>query len=260
MINQLKQSVRYRGLLYSLARREIQVRYTQSLFGIAWAIFQPLALMLMFTLIFSALLNIPSDGVPYPIFAYSALLPWTLFSTSLNSAIPSLENNAPLIKKIYFPRELFPIASLLAAFVDFLIAAIILIGMMFYFQVPFTVNILFVVPILLIQIVFTLGVCLFASAINAYYRDVKYALPLVVQLWLYASPIIYPVTMVPEQLRTLYFLNPMAGIIHGYRTVLIQGLPPDYHYLGIAAVGSVVLLIVSYLYFKRVEMTFADVL
>ena len=148
-------AIRYRGLLWSLTRREIQIRYTQSVLGIAWAILQPLALMLIFTLVFSALLKVPSEGIPYPIFAYSALLPWTFFSGSLNRAIPSIEINAPLIRKIYFPRVLFPISSVMATFVDFLIGAVILIGMMFYFSVSFTVNILWVVPILLIQIVFT---------------------------------------------------------------------------------------------------------
>lgn len=253
-------AIRYRGLLYSLTRREIQLRYTQSVLGIAWAILQPLALMLVFTLVFSALLKVPSEGIPYPIFAYSALLPWTFFSSSLNRAIPSIETNAPLIRKIYFPRELFPISSVLATFVDFLIGAVILIGMMFYFSVSFTVNILWVAPILLIQIVFTIAICLFASAINAYYRDVKYALPLIIQVWMYASPIAYPASLVPEWLRTFYFLNPMAGIIFGYRNVLVKGLPPDISYLSIAAAGSLFLFILSYLYFKRIEMSFADVL
>jgi len=240
---------RYRGLLYSLTRREIQVRYTQSVLGIAWAVLQPLALMLIFALIFSTLLKVPSDGIPYPIFAYSGLLPWTFFSGSLNRAIPSLEDNAPLIKKIYFPRELFPISSVLATFVDFLIAAVVFIGMMLYFHIP----------VILIQIVFTVAICFFASAINVYYRDVKYALPLLIQVWMFASPVIYSISVVPERLRTFYFLNPMAGIIDSYRNVLVKGIPPDFHYLGIAAAGSIILFILCYLYFKRIEMTFADV-
>ncbi len=259
MINWLNGLFRYRGLLYRLTVREIQIRYKQSVLGIAWAVLQPLALMLMFTLIFSTLLNIPSDDIPYPIFAYSALLPWTFFSGSLTRAIPSLETNAPLIKKIYFPRELFPISSVLAAFVDFLIAAIVFIGMMFYFHVPFTVNMLYVVPILLIQIVFTLGICFFASAINVYYRDIRYALPLLIQLWMYASPIIYPISMVPERIKLFYLFNPMAGIIDSYRNVLVKGEPPHFFYLGVAAAGSVILFALCYLYFKRIEMTFADV-
>jgi len=259
MLNRVKELFSYRELLYTLTAREIQIRYRQSILGIAWAVLQPVALMLMFTLVFSTLLKVPSDDLPYPIFSYSALLPWTLFSTSLSSAIPSLESNAALIKKIYFPRELFPISSILSAFVDFLIAAIIFLGLMFYYHVSFTVNMLYVVPILLIQIVFTLGICFFASALNVYYRDVRYALSFLIQLWMYASPVIYPMSKVPDHLRTFYLLNPMAGIMDGYRNVLVKGLSPELYYLGIAAAGAVILFVLGYLYFKRIEMTFADV-
>ncbi len=259
MLSRLKELFSYRELLYVLTVREIQIRYKQSVLGIAWAVLQPLALMLMFTLIFSVLLKVPSDDIPYPIFSYSALLFWTFFSGSLNRAIPSLEANAGLIKKIYFPREFFPISNVLAAGFDLLIGVMILIGLMFYYDVPFTVNILYVVPILVIQIIFTLGICFFASALNVYYRDVKHALPLLIQLLMYATPIIYPMSLVPDRLLTLYLLNPMTGIIEGYRNVLVKGLPADLSYLGIAAAGSVVLFILGYLYFKRIEMTFADI-
>lgn len=259
MVSRLNELLSYRELLYVLTVREIQIRYKQSVLGIAWAVIQPLALMLMFTLIFSVLLKIPSDGVPYPIFSYGALLFWVFFSGSLTRAIPSLEMNAPLIKKIYFPRELFPISSVLAAGFDLLIAAVIFLGLMFYFDVPFTVNMLYVVPILVVQTIFTLGVCFFASALNVYYRDVKYALPVLIQLWMYATPIIYPMSLVPDRLLTFYLLNPMTGIIESYRNVLVKGLPPDYFYLGVAAAGAVVLFVLGYLYFKRIEMTFADI-
>lgn len=259
MLSRLKELYSYRELLYVLTVREIQIRYKQSVLGIAWAVLQPLALMLMFTLIFSVLLKIPSDDIPYPIFSYSALLFWTFFSGSLNRAIPSLETNAALIKKIYFPREFFPVSNVLAAGFDLLIGVMILIGLMFYYHVPFTVNILYVVPILVIQIIFTLGICFFASALNVYYRDVKHALPLLIQLLMYATPIIYPISLVPDRLLTLYLLNPMTGIIESYRNILVKGLSPDLSYLGIAAAGSVVLFILGYLYFKRIEMTFADI-
>jgi len=259
MINRLKELFSYRELLYTLTVREIRIRYKQSVLGIAWAVLQPLTLMLMFTLIFSVLLKVPSDGVPYPIFSYSALMFWIFFSGSLTRAIPSVEINAPLIRKIYFPRELFPISSVLAALFDLLIATVIFLGLMFYFHVPFTVNMLYVVPILVIQTIFIMGICFFASALNVYYRDVKYALPLFIQLWMYATPIIYPMSIVPERLLTFYLLNPMTGIIDGYRNVLIKGLPPDYFYLGVAAAGAVVLFVLGYLYFKRIEMTFADI-
>jgi len=251
---------RYRGLLYVLSLREIQIRYKQSVLGVAWAVLQPLILMLIFTLIFSVLLKVPSEGVPYPIFSYAALLFWTFFSTSLSNAIPSLETNAQLIKKIYFPREFFPISSIFAAVFDLVIAAIIFLGMMFYYHVHFTLNILYVIPLLMIQTIFTMGVCFIFSALNAYYRDIKYALPLIIQLWMYVTPIIYPITLIPERFKTYYLLNPMAGIIESYRNILVKGIGPEGLYLGVAAAGAVFLFIVGYLYFKRIEMTFADVI
>ena len=260
MISRLKRFLRYRELLYTLTAREIKVRYKQSVLGIAWAVLQPLILMLMFTFIFSMLLSVPSDGVPYAIFSYCTVRSWTLFSGSLNRAIPSLEANAALIRKIYFPRELFSISSVLAALFDFSIGAIILIGMMLYFNVSFTMNMLYAVPILLIQLLFTLGICFLFSSLNVYYRDIKYALPLLIQIWMYACPIIYPFSMVPERFTTVYMLNPMAGIMYNYRLVLLHGEPPDFFYLGVAAAGSLILFMFCYLYFKRIEMTFADVI
>src|SRR4030042_3516585 len=257
--NKLRELWGYRELLYVLTLRGLQIPYKQSVLCLVWAVLQPLSLMLMFTLVFSSLLKIPSEGIPYPVFSYSALLFWTFFSNSLNNPIPSLEANAALIKKIYFPREFFPISSILAAVFDLLIAAVIFLGMMFYYHVDFTVNILYVIPILIIQTVFTMGVCFIFSALNAYYRDVKYALPLIIQLWLFATPIIYPLSQVPERFRTYYMLNPMTGIIESYRNVLVKGTAPDGFYLGIAAAGAVLLFVLGYWYFKRIEMTLADV-
>lgn len=260
MINLFKELSKYRELLYSLTIREIKVRYKQSVLGITWAVLQPLALMLIFTLVFSMLAQIPSDDIPYPIFSYSALLPWTFFATSLSFASQSIVTNTALVKKIYFPRELFPISSVLAAFVDFAIASVIFLGMMFFYKVPLTINLFFFPVILLIQIIFTLGIAFFLSAINVYYRDIRYAVPLGIQIWMFASPIIYPVSLVPERLRTLYMLNPMASIIDSYRNVLIKGIPPDFYYLGIGASVAVILFFLCHLYFKRIEMTFADVI
>jgi len=249
----------HRELLYVLTAREIQMRYKQSILGVAWAVLQPLALMLVFTLIFSVLLKVPSEGIPYPIFSYSALMFWTYFAGSLGRAIPSLEANADLIKKIYFPREFFPLSSVLSAIFDLAIAFVIYLGMMLYFHTPFSLNLLYVLPILLIQTVFTLGVSFFASALNVYYRDVKHALPLLIQLWMYATPIIYPSSLIPDRLLTFYALNPMTGIIESYRNVLVKGISPDFFYLGVAAAGSVFLFVLGYVYFKRIEMTFADI-
>lgn len=218
---------RHRELLWVLTLREIQVRYTQSVLGVVWAVLQPLAMMLMFTLIFSVLLKVPSDGVPYPVFSYSAIAFWTFFSGSLGRAIPSLEANEGIIKKIYFPRELFPISSVFSAMFDLVIAFVIFLVIMLYYHTPFTLNMLYVVPLVVIQTIFTIGVCFFASALNVYYRDVKYALPLIVQLWMYATPIIYPMSSIPERFSKFYLLNPMTGIIESYRNVLIKGSGPS---------------------------------
>jgi len=260
VLNHVRELTRYRELLYRLTLREIKVRYKQSLIGIAWAVLQPLLMMLIFTLVFSVLMTMPTDDIPYPIFSYCALLPWTFFATSLNSASQSVVSNAPLIKKIYFPRELFPISSILSAFVDFAIAGMIFLGMMFFYKIPLTTSLSFFPVIFVIQIVFTLGVSFFLSAINVYYRDIRYAVPLGIHIWMYASPIIYPVSLVPERFRTAYMLNPMAGIIDSYRDVFIKGVAPDFYYLGIAAIASATLFFLCYLYFKRIEMTFADVI
>ncbi len=256
----LREVWRYRQLLYVLSLREIQIRYKQSVLGVAWAVLQPLALMLMFTLIFSTLLKVPSEGIAYPVFSYSALMFWTFFSNSLSSAIPSLESNAALIKKIYFPREFFPMSSVFAAIFDLIIAAFIFLCMMFYYHVHFTLNILYVIPLLIVQTIFMMGVCFIFSALNAYYRDIKYALPLAIQIWMYATPIIYPITLIPERFKTYYLLNPMTGLIESYRNILVQGKGPEGLYVGVAAAGAVFLFIVGYLYFKRIEMTFADVI
>lgn len=251
---------RRRELLWALTLREIQIRYTQSVIGIAWAVLQPLALMLMFTLIFSVLLKVPSEGVPYPVFSYSALTFWTFFSGSLTRAIPSVEANEGLIKKIYFPREFFPISCVLSAIFDLVIAFVIFLLIMAYYHTPFTLNMLYVVPLVVIQIIFTIGVCLFASALNVYYRDVKYALPLIVQLWMYVTPIIYPMSSIPQRFQRLYVLNPMTGIIESYRDVLVKGEGPQLFYVGVAAAGAILLFVLGYFYFKRIEMSFADVI
>jgi lipopolysaccharide transport system permease protein len=248
----------YKELLLNIAIREIKVRYKQSILGIFWSILQPLSMMIIFTIVFSRFAKIPSDGIPYPLFSYTALLPWTFFATSLSFAIPSLVSNASLLTKIYFPREIFPIASILAAFVDFLIAAIIFLAILIFYKVTVTLNAFYIIPILLIQVLLTLAISLFASAVNVYYRDVKYALPFFIQLWMYLSPVIYPVSSVPDRFRSLYMLNPMAPIIDGYRKTLLLGIPPDFYYFGISVLITLIILFLSYKYFKMVEMSFAD--
>lgn len=260
MIKILKDLIKYRELLFSITSREIKIRYKQSLMGMSWAILQPLSMMLVFTVIFSKFAKIPSDGIPYPIFAYSALLPWTFFVSSLSFASNSVINNADLVNKIYFPREIFPIASILAAFVDFLIASIIFIGMLLLYRVSLNINVAYIFPILIIQVLLTLGIALFTSAINVRFRDIKYAVPLFIQLWMFASPIIYPISVVPERYKFAYSLNPMTGIIDGYRKVILEGSPPNFHYLGISTTITLILIFFSYSYFKKAEKTFADVI
>lgn len=258
MFDKIRELARYKELLLNIAIREIKVRYKQSVLGIFWSILQPLSMMIIFTIVFSRFAKIPSDGIPYPLFSYTALLPWTFFATSLSFAIPSLVSNANLLTKIYFPREIFPIASILAAVIDFCIAAVIFLAILAFYKVGLTLNALYIFPILLIQVLLTLAVSLFASAVNVYYRDIKYALPFFIQVWMYLSPIIYPISSVPDRFKSLYMLNPMAPIISGYRQVLLMGTQPDLYHLGISTLVTFIMLYLSYKYFKMVEMSFAD--
>lgn len=260
MIANLRTLYRYRELLWMWTMRDVRVRYTQSVLGSAWAILQPLSLMIIFTLVFSFFVRVPTDGIPYPIFSYTAVLPWTFFATSITFGVPSLTNNMHLVTKIYFPREIFPIAAMGAAFLDFLIASMIFLGMMIFYRVPVSLSLMLVPLLLLLQIVLILGVVFFGSAINVFYRDVRFVVPLAMQLWMYATPIIYPLSLVPERFRPLYMLNPMAGIIDAYRTVILRQQMPRWDYLGLAAGISLLLLFFAYRYFKSAEREFADII
>jgi lipopolysaccharide transport system permease protein len=250
----------YRDLLWLWAAREVRVRYKQSLLGLGWAILQPLALTVVFTLIFSRLVRVDTQGVPYPVFAYTALVPWTFFSTSVSFGIPSLVNNMNLVTKIYFPREVLPLASIGAAFVDFIAASVVFVGMLVYYGVWPGAHALWVIPLLAIQVVLTFGVTLLGSAMIVFFRDMRFVVPLITQIWMYATPVIYPIEFVPEHLRPYYFLNPMAGIIDGYRRTLLMGQPPQMTALLCSTVISCLLLLVSYVLFKRVEPLFADLI
>lgn len=260
LIDALRELFSYRELLLAWTMREIKVRYKQSVLGAAWAILQPLSLMLIYTIVFSFFIRVPSDGIPYPLFSYTALLPWTFFAACLSFGSPSLINNTNLITKIYFPREIFPLASIGASFIDLLIASLLYLGMLVYYQVPIGFVLIWLPVILFGQILLSAGVVLFASAVNVFFRDVRFVIPLAIQLWLYASPVIYPVSVVPEQIRIAYMLNPMAGMIDSYRAVLLQGQMPNLEYLGIALAISGLLFVAGYAFFKRVEMNFADVI
>ncbi len=251
---------RHRELLWLLTLREIKVRYKQSVLGVAWAVLQPLSLMVVFTVFFSWFARIESDGIPYPLFSYAALLPWMFFSTSLSSSIPSLIANSHIITKIYFPREVIPLAAVLAAFLDFLIAAAAFVLLLIVYRVPPTWNLLYLIPIVAIQILFTVGVSLLLSAFTVLYRDVRHTLPLVIQIWMFVTPILYPASVVPQRWRAWYFsLNPMAAIIDGYRRTILQQQSPQLSYLLLAASVSCLLVWLGYKYFKHLEREFADI-
>jgi len=251
---------KHRDLLWMWILREIRIRYKQSIIGGLWAVLQPLSLMVIFTLIFSQLVKIPSDGAPYPIFAYSALLPWTFLSASIGFAVPSLVTNMNLVTKVYFPREILPIGSVAAALLDFAIGALIFVGLMLVYRVPLTWSVLWIPLLLLVQTVLTLGVVLLMSALNVFYRDIRFVIPLLTQIWMYASPVIYPTSLVPATLLPLYMLNPMAGLLDSYRRVLLHGQPPVPSYLGASAAIALVVFALGYAYFKRSEGAFADLI
>jgi lipopolysaccharide transport system permease protein len=260
MIENLTALYRHRELLWAWTLRDIRVRYKQSLLGVAWAVLQPLSVMAMFSLVFAYIVPIPTDGIPYPIFSYTALLPWTFFATAVSFAVPSLVNNMTLVTKVYLPREIFPLAAVSGSFVDFLVASLVFVGLMLVYRLPFSATLLAVPVLLLIQVLLTLGVVLIASAVNVFYRDVRFLVPLGMQLWMYATPIIYPVSLVPEWLRPVYMLNPMAGLIEAYRAVALRGTWPDWGTLAPAAGIALVLFALGYVYFKRVEWQFADII
>jgi len=259
LLNDLRKFVKYRDLLYTLSVHRIKVRYKQSILGVSWAIIQPLAMVVILTVIFSLIVRMPSDGVPYALFAYVALLPWNYLSTSLTTSTNGLVSHAHLITKVYFPREILPLTYIVAALFDFLIASTVVIALLIYYHVPFTLNVLYVLPIMVILTLFIIAAALVLSAVQVRFRDVGVAVPVALQVWMFASPVLYPLTAVPVRLRPLYELNPMAGIIESLRRVVLHGVAPDVGVLSVSAVISVVLLVLSYGYFKKVESTMADV-
>ena len=260
LVHDLVKLVQYRDLLYTLSVHRIKVRYKQSVLGGLWAILQPVSLMLMFTFIFSFVAKIPSEGAPYAIFVYTALLPWNYFSSSVSNATGSLVNHAQFVTKVYFPREILPATYVIASLFDFVVASVVLLALMMYYRVPLTIHALYVVPIILILTCFALAMSLLLSATQVRFRDIGVAVPLLLQLWLFATPVIYPLGSVPERFRSIYMLNPMVGIIENFRQVSLRGAEPDYGTLTTAAVVSIVLLCLSYVYFKHLEATMADII
>jgi lipopolysaccharide transport system permease protein len=248
----------YRELLYFLIWRDIKVRYKQTVLGAAWAIIQPFSTMVVFSIFFGRLAKIPSEGIPYPIFSYAALLPWTFFANGMNQASNSLVGSANLITKVYFPRLVVPLSSVLSGLLDFAIAFVVLLGMILFYGVRPTAAVIWLPSFLLLALATALGVGLWLSALNLQYRDIRYAVPFLTQFWLFATPIAYPSNLLSEPWRTLYGLNPMVGVVEGFRWALLGSKPPG-PMLGVSAVAAVLLLVSGAYYFRRMEKTFADV-
>lgn len=261
ILKEIKAIYKWRELLWQMVGREVKARYKQSILGYFWVILNPLAQMLVMSFAFSIILRIPTNAasnIPYSIFLFVALLPWNLFSNSLSSACGSLVGSASLITKVYFPRTILVLSTIIAKIVDFLFALIVLIIYMIIFQISINFNILWVVPIFLIQQIFTLGLSLFFAASNLIYRDIQYLLNLLLVLWMYATPVIYPADLVPDKYRIIFQLNPMAVIINAYRQTILGGGSPNYLSILIALLLSTLVLFLGFSYFKSREKIFAD--
>jgi lipopolysaccharide transport system permease protein len=250
----------YRELFYFLVWRDVKVRYKQTVLGTAWAIIQPLFTVLIFSLFFGRLAKVPSDGIPYPLFSITALVPWTFFSYGLNQSSNSLVGSANLITKVYFPRLAVPIASVLAGTVDFLLAFCVLLVMMFHYRVFPTRNVVFLPLLFLLTLTASLGVGLWLSALNVKFRDVRMVLPFLVQIWMFATPIAYPSSLLHEPWRTVYGLNPMVGVVEGFRWALLGVKSPPGPMVVVSGAISILLLLGGLIYFRRMEKTFADLI
>ncbi len=255
-----KELSHYRDLFYFLVLRDIKIKYKQTVLGASWAVIQPFFTMVIFSLFFGRLAKIPSDNIPYPIFTYAALVPWTYFANSLRMSASSLVGNTQLISKIYFPRLIVPIAPILANLLDFFIALVILFVMMlFYGLAPTPYAIVF--PLLtILMIMIAIGVGTWLSALSAQYRDIKYTVPFLIQLWMFSSPIVYPASMIPEKFRFWYGLNPMAGVIEGFRSILLGTVPFPFKMIAMSTIVSIFLFVSGVMYFRRMERYFADVI
>ena len=249
----------YRELLYFLVWRDFKVRYKQTVLGATWAIIQPFFSMVVFSLFFGKLAKMPSDGIPYPIFAFAALVPWSYFAGALAQSSNSLVDSANLIKKVYFPRLAIPIANTLAGLVDFVLAFTVLLGMMFWYGIMPTARILWLPAFLLLALVTALAVGLWLSVLNLEYRDVRYTIPFMTQFWMFATPIVYPSSLLSEPWRTVYGLNPMVGVVEGFRWALLDAKTAPGPMIAVSACAALVLLVGGAFYFRRMEKTFADI-
>lgn len=256
----LKELWEYRELLYFLTWRDIKVRYKQTVLGAAWAIIQPFFTMVVFSLFFGKLAKVPSDGIPYPIFAYAALVPWTFFANGLSQSSNSLVGSANLIKKVYFPRLVVPISSVISGVFDFMLAFVVLLGMMLYYGIFPTVNIVWLPFLLLLTLTTSLGVGLWLSALNVQFRDVSYTVPFLTQFWLFATPIAYPSSLLSQPWRTLYGINPMVGVVEGFRWALLGTDTAPGPIIIVSSLMALALLVGGVFYFRRLEKSFADVI
>lgn len=254
----LRDLLLYRELIFFMTWRDLKVRYKQTLLGASWAILQPFLTMVVFSIFFGNLAKVPSDGVPYPIFSYTALIPWTLFSKALQDASRSLVANSHMITKIYFPRMILPLSSVMAGVVDFLIAFVVLLGMMVFFNLFPTINVLVLPLFLLLALVTAVGVGLWLSALNVLFRDINYVLPFLTQFWMFLTPVAYPSSMVPSEWQVIYALNPMTGVVEGFRWALLGTGPPPGIMTLVSSTTAVILLISGMFYFRRMERLFAD--
>jgi len=249
----------YRELLYFLTWRDIKVRYKQTVLGAAWAIIQPFFTMVVFSFFFGKLAKMPSDDIPYPIFSYAALVPWTFFANGLSQSSTSLVASANLIKKVYFPRLVVPISAVISGGVDFALAFVVLLGMMLFYRIVPTAAVVWLPLLLLLALVTSLGVGLWLTAMNVQFRDVRYAVPFLIQAWMFATPIVYPSSLLDEPWRTLYGINPMAGVVEGFRWALLGTETAPGPIVIVSALVAVGLLVSGAFYFRRMEKTFADV-
>jgi lipopolysaccharide transport system permease protein len=256
----LRRTAAFLELYRTFVERDLRVRYKQTLLGATWAVLPPVMLMIVFSIFLGRFAKLPSEGVPYPIFAYAALLPWTFFSSVLSSATTSISSNSAIISKVAFPRELLPWAAIAGAGVDFLVGVVVFGALLAFYGVHVTWALVLVVPLLVLQVLFMAGLALLFAAFNAYFRDVRYAIPLLLQIWMFATPVVYSTTSVPERLRLLYLTaNPMAALIDAYRGVLLHGRVPDLRLMAVVAAVALCVFVVCYAVFKRVEPEFADI-
>jgi lipopolysaccharide transport system permease protein len=254
----LARLVSYRDLFVTLLEHRIRVRYRQSALGYIWAVLQPVLMVVIYSVVFALFARVPTGKTPYVVFAFSALVPWLYFSNGLLLATNGLVSNASLVLKVYFPRELLPLSYIGAAFVDFCIGCVVLGLIMAIYRVPPHATLVWIFPLMGVATIFLIGTSLLCSAVEVKYRDVGLAMPFLMQLWLFATPVLYPLQVVPERLLPFYTLNPMVAVVDGFRSALLQGSPPDLRLLARAFVISVLLLVFSYVWFKRSEVTFAD--